>query len=63
MQRIGKILSLSAGDLVGHLNCWYLTALDLKVANGELEKPKMGPCARDARGARRVARTGLHRTH
>jgi len=41
MQRIGTTLSLSAGDLVGHLNCRYLTELDLRVANGELEKPKV----------------------
>ena len=34
-------LNLSSGDLVGHLNCRYLTELDLKVANGELEKPKI----------------------
>jgi hypothetical protein len=32
---------LSDGDLVGHLNCRYLTALDLRVANGELDKPKI----------------------
>ncbi|HEY7329496.1 MAG TPA: TM0106 family RecB-like putative nuclease [Gemmataceae bacterium] len=30
---------LSASDLVGHLNCRYLTALDLAVARGELDKP------------------------
>ena len=41
MQKIGEALNLSAGDLVGHLNCRYLTELDLKVANGELEKPKV----------------------
>jgi len=40
MQKIGTTLNLSAGDLVGHLNCRYLTDLDLKVANGALEKPK-----------------------
>ncbi len=34
----GRVL-LSASDLVGHLNCRYLTALDLAVARGELEKP------------------------
>ena len=26
MQKVGEILNLSAGDLVGHLNCRYLTA-------------------------------------
>jgi uncharacterized protein len=41
MQRAGDFIHLSAGDLVGHLNCRYLTALDLKVAKGELDKPKM----------------------
>jgi uncharacterized protein len=41
MQKVGGTLSLSAGDLVGHLNCRYLTELDLKVANGELKKPKI----------------------
>jgi uncharacterized protein len=41
MQKIGSTLRFSAGDLVGHLNCRYLTSLDLKVANGELAKPKV----------------------
>jgi predicted RecB family nuclease len=41
MHRTSGNLNLSAGDLVGHLNCRYLTALDLKVANGELSKPKI----------------------
>lgn len=41
MQKIGEALNLSAGGLVGHLNCRYLTELDLKVANGELKKPKV----------------------
>lgn len=41
MQKLGITLNLSAGDLVGHLNCRYLTQLDLKVANGELEKPRI----------------------
>ncbi len=41
MQKIGETLQLSAGDLVGHLNCRYLTELDLKVAHGELAKPKI----------------------
>jgi uncharacterized protein len=30
---------LSASDLVGHLNCAWLTSLDLAVAKGELAKP------------------------
>jgi len=41
MQKIGEALNLSAGDLVGHLNCRYLTELDLKVTLGELQKPKI----------------------
>lgn len=41
MHRIGETLQLSAGDLVGHLNCRYLTELDLKVAHGQLAKPKI----------------------
>ncbi len=41
MQKIGATLNFSSGDLVGHLNCRYLTELDLKVANDELEKPKV----------------------
>ncbi|MEH2535105.1 putative RecB family nuclease [Bradyrhizobium sp. AZCC 1588] len=41
MQRMGDTLQLSASDLVGHLNCHYLTELDLKVAYGELAKPKI----------------------
>ena len=36
MQNVGGQLTLSSGDLVGHLNCRYLTELDLKVAKGEL---------------------------
>jgi hypothetical protein len=30
------VVHLSASDLVGHLNCRYLTKLDLAVARGEL---------------------------
>jgi predicted RecB family nuclease len=41
MQKIGGSLHLSSGDLIGHLNCRYLTKLDLRVAYGELEKPKV----------------------
>ncbi|MGO6789486.1 TM0106 family RecB-like putative nuclease [Rhizobium ruizarguesonis] len=39
MQRIGTQLILSAHDLVGHLSCHHLTALDLHVAEGALAKP------------------------
>jgi predicted RecB family nuclease len=44
MLRIGDSIQLSASDLVGHLNCRHLTGLDIAVANGTLEKPKIwGP--------------------
>jgi predicted RecB family nuclease len=38
MLNIGGTVHLSASDLVGHLNCRYLTSLDLAVANGVLTK-------------------------
>lgn len=41
MQKIGNSIVLSASDLVGHLNCQHLTALDIAVATGALEKPKV----------------------
>jgi predicted RecB family nuclease len=37
-RRDGKLI-VSATDLVGFLECGHLSALDLAVANGELEKP------------------------
>lgn len=39
MDRHGDYLLLSASDLVAHLNCGYLTGLDIAVANGSLAKP------------------------
>jgi len=39
MLNVGGTIHLSASDLVGHLNCRYLTSLDLAVANGMLAKP------------------------
>jgi hypothetical protein len=39
MQTVGGAIHLSASDLVGHLNCRYLTGLDVAVANGTLAKP------------------------
>ena len=39
MLNIGGTVHLSASHLVGHLNCRYLTSLDLAVANGMLAKP------------------------
>ena len=40
MQKLGSSILLSASDLVGHLHCRHLTALDIEVANGRLDKPK-----------------------
>lgn len=39
MLKAGTAIHLSASDLVGHLNCGHVTALDLAVAKGELAKP------------------------
>jgi hypothetical protein len=39
MRKIGDSIELSASDLVAHLNCRYLTDLDIAVANGALAKP------------------------
>ena len=39
MLTVGGAVHLSASDLVGHLNCRYLTGLDVAVANGTLAKP------------------------
>ncbi|TWA91087.1 hypothetical protein [Bradyrhizobium stylosanthis] len=41
MHKTGDKLNLSAGDLVGHLNCRYLTELDLAVIHGGLAKPRV----------------------
>ena len=41
MHTIGEEIRFSASDLVGHLNCRYLTTLDLAVATGALAKPKV----------------------
>ena len=39
MKKLKGIIHLSASDLVGHLNCNHLTALDVQVASGLLTKP------------------------
>ena len=39
MLSVHGVMHLSASDLVGHLNCRYLTNLDLAVAEGERPKP------------------------
>src|SRR5262245_51798431 len=41
MRTVGKAVHLSASDLVGHLNCHYLTGLDLAVAKGVMAKPSI----------------------
>lgn len=40
MKTAGGSLILSAYDLVGHLNCHYLTQMDIAVAKGTLPKPQ-----------------------
>lgn len=58
MLRVGPEYQLSATDLVGHLNCAHLTALDRQVADGKLEKPKIWDPLLDIlqqRGARHEA--------
>jgi hypothetical protein len=47
------VVFLSASDLVGHLNCRYLTSLDLTVAKGERPKPKHWKCWSSAPDQRR----------
>tara|TARA_R100000005_G_scaffold49016_2_gene23517 strand:- start:1981 stop:5388 length:3408 start_codon:yes stop_codon:yes gene_type:complete len=39
MRKIDTGIQLSASDLVGHLNCRHLTALDIGVCEGTLSKP------------------------
>ena len=41
MQRMGSELRFSASDLVGHLDCHHLSALDAAVARGTASKPKI----------------------
>lgn len=41
MKKVGSTFEFSATDLVGHLNCRHLTALDRAVADGVLSKPKV----------------------
>lgn len=41
MRKGGETIDLTASDLVGHLNCRYVTALDLAVARGKLAKPSV----------------------
>ncbi len=39
MKNVDGVIQLSASDIVGHLNCSHLSALDLEVARGNLAKP------------------------
>ena len=39
MHKLHGAIHLSASDLVGHLNCRYLTMLDMDVVNGKASKP------------------------
>jgi uncharacterized protein len=55
MIKSGGAVQLTASDLVGHLNCRYLTSLDLLVANGTLKKPKSWDPALEA-----LAERGKH---
>ena len=41
MERTSGLIQLSATDLVGHLSCEHLTGMDIAVANGALERPKV----------------------
>jgi hypothetical protein len=41
MQVIGDSIRFSASDLVGHLDCHHLTALDAAIARGTATKPKI----------------------
>lgn len=41
MNKAGGAIHLTASDLVGHLDCHYVTHLDLAVASGTLAKPKI----------------------
>jgi len=41
MQKLANRLRFSASDLVGHLDCRHLTALDAAVAGGSAQRPKI----------------------
>lgn len=41
MLKVGSAFRLSASDLVGHLNCRHLTELEVEVASGSLERPRV----------------------
>ena len=41
MHHLNNSLRFSASDLVGHLDCHHLTALDAAVARGSITRPKI----------------------
>jgi hypothetical protein len=41
MRSVGGHIELSSTDLIGHLSCRHLTQLDLAVARGKLQPPKV----------------------
>ena len=41
MKKVGAFFEFSATDLVGHLDCHHLTALDRAVAEGALARPRV----------------------
>jgi predicted RecB family nuclease len=41
MQQVAEGIRFSASDLVGHLDCHHLTALDAAVARGSIQRPKI----------------------
>jgi hypothetical protein len=41
MHHLNNSLRFSASDLVGHLDCHHLTALDAAVARGSITKPRI----------------------
>jgi uncharacterized protein len=41
MHHLNNSLRFSASDLVGHLDCHHLTALDAAVARGSITKPQI----------------------
>ena len=60
MRKIAQLLELTATDLVGFLNCRYLSRLDLAVAEGALSEPDVwDPTAQAPVGARLGTRGGI----
>jgi hypothetical protein len=65
MQALDGSIHFSASDLLGHINCRYLTNLDLKVVKGILVKPTIRDPGLDVlieRGRRRMSAFGTKPT-